>query len=262
MTKRLTDALTTAQRAGALSVYVTSGHPGPGLDRAYVDAAIAGGAAWLELGIPFSDPGADGAIIEAASAQALQRGHHVGDALQLATEMREAHPTIPLIAMTYANIAVQCGWTAFAQALAAAGFDGLILPDVPLEESRPIRDALATAGIAWVPLVTPMTPTDRMAAIAANATGFLYVVGNVGITGQADPGKLVEATVARARSVSNVPIAVGFGIAMPDDVARVIAAGADAAIVGSKIVGMIHAGKPPADVQATVGLLAAAARKA
>ncbi len=241
----LAEALASARQGGALSIYLVSGHPGPGQSEAFFRAAADSGADWIELGIPFSDPGADGPVIQRASTKALQHGHRVEDALRLASSL---NGTVPLVAMTYANIAYHRGWQTFAQELAAAGVDGLILPDVPLEESGPVRDALAAAGVAWVPLVTPMTSTERMRAIAATCTGFLYVVGNVGITGQADPGALVEETVARARSVTDVPLAVGFGIASPEDVRRVLAAGADAAIVGSHIVRMVDDGATPEQI--------------
>ncbi len=247
-------ALAKAQDEGALSIYLTSGHPDAISCQSYFEAAMDGGADWLELGIPFSDPGADGPVIQQASSTALAGGHRVEDALDLAARLQGK---IPIVAMTYANIAYQRGWTTFAEELAEAGVDGLILPDVPLEESGPIRAALDAAGVAWVPLVTPMTSAERMAAIAATCTAFLYVVGNVGITGQADPGALVEETVARARSVTDRPLAVGFGVASPDDVRRVLAAGADAAIVGSHIVKMIEDGAPPAQVRSEVARLRA-----
>ncbi len=253
----LAAALARARHQGALSIYLSSGHPDRDTCKAYFEAAIAGGADWLEMGIPFSDPGADGPVIQAANAAALRHGHHVQDALDLAAALRGA---APIVAMTYANLAYQRGWTRFAQDLAAAGIDGLILPDVPLEESGPIREALAAAGVAWIPLVTPTTSAERMQAIAATCTGFLYVVGNVGITGQADPGVLVEATVARARSVTDLPLAVGFGIASATDVRRVLAAGADAAIVGSHIVAMVHGGASPQTIQEEVASLGAGIR--
>ncbi len=252
--KRLQERLH-ATRHGALSIYLASGHPDRDRALAVFEAAIEGGADWIELGIPFSDPGADGPTIEAATAAALAAGHHVEDAFALATTLTKRHPDTPLIAMTYANIAYQMGWDAFARRCAEAGIDGVILPDVPLEESEPVRDALATAGVAWVPLVTPATDAKRMAAIAATCTGFLYVVGNVGITGQADPGPLVEATVRRARDVTDKPLAVGFGIASANDVARVIEAGAQAAIVGSHIVQQVHAGATPDAIRAAVAAL-------
>lgn len=249
--KRLLNRLSATQN-GALSIYLASGHPDNEQALAMVEAAIDGGADWIELGIPFSDPGADGPTIEAASAAALAKGHRVEDAFRLARQLHARRPETPIVAMTYANIAYQMGWTEFARACAHNGIDGVILPDVPLEESEPIRAALADADVAWVPLVTPATDEARMAEIAATCTGFLYVVGNVGITGQADPGPLVEATVQRARRVTDKPLAVGFGIASAADVARVIEAGAQAAIVGSHIVQQVHAGATPADVEAAV----------
>ncbi len=248
----LAAALAKARQHGALSIYLTSGHPDGQTCERYFEAAIAGGADWLELGIPFSDPGADGPTIQKASSHALRHGHKVEHAFRLASALRGK---VPIVAMTYANIAYQRGWATFAKELADADIDGLILPDVPLEESGPIREALADAGVAWIPLVTPMTSAERMAQIAATCTGFLYVVGNVGITGQADPGALVEATVARARSVTDMPLAVGFGIASAADVRRVLAAGADAAIVGSRVVQIIEEGASPAAIKALVAEL-------
>lgn len=252
-----------AEGRGGLSIYLAAGHPAPGEDERYFDAVVAGGADWIELGIPFSDPAADGPVIEAATSHALDQGATVQHALGLAKRLRAAHPDVPLVAMTYSNIAHRMGWDAFAAALADAGIDGCILPDVPLEESEPVRNAIEGAGLAWVPLVTPTTSPERMARIAATATtsGFLYVVSNVGITGQDDPGPLVERTVARARGAgAQVPLVVGFGIASADDVRRVVAAGADAAIVGSHIVAKITAGASPDDIRAAVAALAEGTR--
>ncbi len=246
-----------AEQRGALSVYLTAGYPNPAASRAAFDAAITAGADWIEFGIPFSDPAADGPVIEAAANQALAAGATVSSCLALARELREAHPDTPLIAMTYANLAYQMGWDGWAKALAEAGIDGCILPDVPLEEAEPARDALAAAGLAWVPLVTPTTSAERMAAIAATATGFLYVVANVGITGQSDPGPLVEATAARARAAApGVPLCVGFGVSSADDVRRVLAAGVDGVIVGSRVVREL-ADAGPAGVGALVASLGA-----
>jgi tryptophan synthase alpha chain len=236
---------------GGLSVYLPAGHPSTQDDHAYFDAAIRGGADFVELGIPFSDPAADGPVIEAATARALRSGTTVAHALHLASRLRNEHADVPILAMTYANVAYRMGWDAFASALAHHGLDGCILPDVPLEESGPVRAALATRRLAWVPLVTPTTPAERMKRIAASATGFLYVVANVGITGQDDPGPLVEKTVARARG-AGVPLAVGFGIRTARDVRRVLDAGADAAIVGSALVQRVTDGASPDDVAAAV----------
>lgn len=218
-----------------LSIYLPLGHPDLAASEAAVSAAIAGGADWIELGFPFSDPAADGPVIEAATHAAVQAGTTVSDCLAAAARLRKRHPETPFVAMTYANLAHRMGWDRFAAALAAAGIDGLILADVPLEESSPIRAALARHDVAWIPLVTPSSDADRMAAIAATCTGFLYVVGNTGTTGQAGPGALVEATVARAQRATQCPIAVGFGIHTAADVQRIQGLGASA-IVGTAAV--------------------------
>lgn len=229
-----------AHGRGALSIYLCVGDPDVEASFDAMSTAIDAGADWLEVGIPFSDPAADGPVIQAATQRAVHNQTRLDDALDVIRRLRQRHPTVPLIAMTYANLAYQRGWVPFCKALREAGADGLILPDVPLEEAQPVRDALAANDLAWVPLVTPTTPADRMAAIAKTATGFLYVVGNVGITGQTDPGPLVEKTVAAARQADpDVPLAVGFGIATAADVKRVIAAGANGAIVGSKAVSLL-----------------------
>lgn len=246
--ERLRSAIDRARSEGrgALSIYLPAGYPELAGSRAAFDAVIAGGADWIEFGIPFSDPAADGPVIEAAANQALAGGATVASCLALARQLRDDHPDTPLIAMTYANLAYQMGWDGWARALADAGIDGCILPDVPLEESGPARRALAAAGLAWVPLVTPTTSAERMAAIAATATGFLYVVANVGITGQSDPGPLVEATARRAREAApGVPLCVGFGVSSADDVRRVMAAGVDGVIVGSAVVRQVAAGPGP-----------------
>lgn len=243
-----------AERRGGLSAYIPFGYPTPAATPALLDAAVAGGADWIELGLPFSDPVADGPVLQAASAKALAAGATVDGALAAARRFRAGHPDVPLVAMTYANLAHRRGWAGFAAALADAGSDGLVAPDVPLEEAGPLRKALAAHGLAHVPLVTPATPDARMAQVAASAEGFLYVVANVGVTGQADPGPLVRATVARARAArADIPVAVGFGIRGPEDVRRVLADGADAAIVGSHLVPALEQG--PEALRAAVARL-------
>ncbi len=250
-----------AEGRGAFSVYLCAGHPNLEQSEQMMRAAIRGGADWLEFGIPFSDPAADGPVIQKATATALEQGATVADCLAMAGRIRADYPETPLVAMTYANIAHRMGWKGWAKALVDAGIDGCILPDVPLEESRPVRDALAAAGLAWVPLVTPMTPAERMAHIADTATGFLYVVGSVGITGQNDPGALVEGTVKRALDAgASVPLVVGFGVASTQDVRRVLASGADGAIVGSHLVRMVDEGCTPDALEAEVARLAAGTR--
>lgn len=257
--KRLQDRLAALRKEGrcGLSVYLPFGDPTPADSAAAFTAAIHGGADWLEIGIPFSDPAADGPVLQVASSRALAAGATVAGALAQARRLRAAHPDLPLVAMTYANLVFQRGWTEFCIAASTAGIDGLIVPDVPLEEAEPLRVACRQAGLAHIPLVTPTTPDARMHAIAAKATGFLYVVANVGVTGQATPGHLVAHTIQRARQAApEVPIAVGFGVRTAADVQRLRSAGADAVIVGSHIVTTRQLGGPAA-VQAEVTRLRA-----
>lgn len=245
-----------AEGRGGLSVYLPVGYPAPAASLALFEAAIRGGADWLEVGIPFSDPVADGPILQAASAASLRHGTRVADAFALAASLREKHPQVPLVAMTYGNIVHRVGWDAFAAKLQASGIDGLIVPDVPLEEARPLREALAAHGLAHIPLVTPATDAARMKAIAATCTGFLYVVANVGVTGQSDPGPLVGTTVKRARAAApGLHLAVGFGVRWPADVKRILDAGADAVIVGSHIVSLVRDGAGPREVAREVAKL-------
>src|SRR5207244_4337554 len=154
------------KKRAALSIYLPVGFPDLAGSVAAMEAAVRGGADWLEVGLPFSDPAADGPILQAASTQALDAGTRFEDALAVARRLRAAHPDLPLVAMTYANLVHRGGWQATAQRLADAGFDGLIVPDAPLEEAAPLRQALARCGLAHVPLVTPMTEEARMRAIA------------------------------------------------------------------------------------------------
>lgn len=251
-----------AEGRGGLSIYWPVGYPDRQQSEAVLRAAIDGGADWIEVGLPWSDPAADGPVIQEATAQAIRGGVRVQDTLDVAARLRGDHPEIPLVAMTYANIAYQMGWDQFAKRLREVGFDGAILADVPLEESAPVRTALSAEGLAWVPLVTPTTSPERMQQIGATATGFLYVVSNVGITGQGDPGPLVEKTTERAKAAGcPVPLVVGFGISTADDVARVLAAGADGAIVGSHVVAIVRGGGGPDDVQAAVSALKEGTRR-
>ncbi|MCA1810746.1 MAG: tryptophan synthase subunit alpha [Halobacteriales archaeon] len=245
-----------AEKRAALSIYLPVGFPDLPRSAAAMEAAVRGGADWLEVGLPFSDPAADGPILQAASTQALLAGTRFEDALATARRLRQDHPDLPLVAMTYANLVHRSGWRPTVQRLADAGFDGLIVPDAPLEEAAPLRDALAACGLAHVPLVTPTTPPGRMRAIAATATGFLYVVANVGVTGQADPGARVVETVRRAREAApDARLMVGFGIRGPDDVRRIHAAGADGCIVGSHVVQRMQQGAGPEQVAAEVARL-------
>jgi tryptophan synthase alpha chain len=220
-------------KRAALMPYLMGGYPSiEGSVEAGLAAADAG-ADLLELGIPFSDPLADGPVIHAAGTEALAAGatpHLVlGVCEQLATR-------VPVVLMVYANIVMTAGVEAFALRAAAAGACGLIVPDLPHDEASELRAACDAEGLALVPLVAPTTTPERIAEIGADARGFVYTVSLTGTTGERaelPPG--LAGTVARVRAATEVPVAVGFGISTPDH-ARAVAEIADGVIVGSRVV--------------------------
>jgi tryptophan synthase alpha chain len=217
---------------------------------AYADA----GADLIELGIPFSDPLADGPTIHAAATAALEGGANVGAALEICTAVAER---LPVVLMVYANMVLAHGGAeAFAARAVQAGAAGAIVPDLPLGEGEEIREAFAAAGLALVPLVAPTTPAGRLGRICAAARGFVYVVSTVGTTGERDelPAELAD-LVAAARSESEVPVAVGFGIGTPAQAAQVGRI-ADGVIIGSRLVRAAgEAGSPRAAADAVAEFL-------
>ena len=243
-------------KRAALMPYLMGGYPSiEGSVEAGLAAADAG-ADLLELGIPFSDPLADGPVIHAAGTEALAAGatpHRVlGACERLAAK-------VPVVLMVYANIVLTAGAQAFALRAAAAGAAGLIVPDLPHDEALELRAACDTEGLALVPLVAPTSTPERIAEIGADARGFVYTVSLTGTTGERPelPPRLAD-TVARVRASSDVPVAVGFGISTPDH-ARAVAEVADGVIVGSRVVRAAGEGGAAA-VGDLVGELAAALR--
>ena len=222
-------------RRAALMPYMMGGFPDLEGSRAIGAALIAGGADLIELGVPFSDPLADGPVIHEAATTALDAGVSLGAVVGLAAELARS---VPVILMCYMNPILARGLERVCDELATAGVSGLIVPDLPLEEAPAARAACAASGLAFVPLVAPTTPDDRLARIAESATGFLYAVSVTGTTGErgADgPGP--AAVIARARAgAGTLPIALGFGISTPEQAAAAAAAGADGVIVGSRLV--------------------------
>jgi tryptophan synthase alpha chain len=219
-------------RRAALMPYLMGGYPSMAESRRVLDAYADGGADLIELGIPFSDPLADGPVIHAAGVAALRAGARVEDALRLAASAR-----VPVVVMCYANPIFARGLERFVDLLVRAGVSGLIVPDLPLEEAPAALAACEEAGIALVPLVAPTTPDDRLALIGARARGFLYTVSVTGTTGERvslDGG--LAGVVARARASCSVPVAVGFGIGTPEQAVAAADAGADGVIVGSRLV--------------------------
>ena len=213
--------------------YLMGGYPDLAASRRIGEACAAAGADLLELGVPFSDPLADGPVIHAASTAALAAGATAAGVIEVAAALSTL---VPVAVMTYANVVLASGLERFTERLAAAGVSGLIVPDLPLEEAAPVAAATAAAGIALVPLAAPTTPDERLAAIGAAARGFLYVVSLTGTTGEraGGAGDGVAGLLARARAATAVPVALGFGISTPADAAAAAAAGADGVIVGSR----------------------------
>jgi tryptophan synthase alpha chain len=231
-TQRIADAFASRTGRAAFMPYMMGGFPDLDTSRAVGNAYAEGGADLVELGIPYSDPLADGPVIHAAGTAALAAGVRTDDVLGLAEGLAQR---LPVVVMCYANLVIVPGAQRFAQSLAAAGVSGLIVPDLPVEEADEVREA--TDGLALVPLVAPTTTDQRMAAIGATARGFIYTVSTVGTTGErvalADAvGPLLE----RTRAHSEVPVAIGFGIGTPVQAVEAARAGADGVIVGTRLV--------------------------
>ena len=231
--ERIAAAFSGHGRAAALMPYLMGGYPDVRVSTECGLAAAEAGADLIELGVPFSDPLADGPVIHAAGTAALRKGVHLHDVLGVATEVSKE---IPVVLMVYANVVLTRGAERFADEAAGAGAAGLIVPDLPYDEADEVRKAADDAGLALVPLVAPTTTPERVADIGAGARGFVYTVSLTGTTGERDdlPPELGE-TVARVRDAADVPVAVGFGISTAEH-ARKVAALADGVIVGSRIV--------------------------
>jgi len=220
-------------KRAALMPYLMGGYPSIEESIAAGLAAVDAGADLLELGIPFSDPLADGPVIHAAGTEALAAGATPHGVLGVCERLAVR---VPVVLMVYANIVLTAGAGAFALRAAAAGASGLIVPDLPHDEADEVRAACDAEGLALVPLVAPTTTPERIAAIGADARGFVYTVSLTGTTGERAelPEGLAE-TVERVRGSTDVPVAVGFGISTPAQ-ARAVADVADGVIVGSRIV--------------------------
>jgi tryptophan synthase alpha chain len=252
--ERIAAAFAATDRRAALMPYLMGGFPDLDASRAIGEAYADGGADLVELGVPFSDPLADGPVIHAAGTRALAAGATVPGVLDVA---RALAVHLPVILMCYANLVLARGVERFADELEKAGVSGLIIPDVPLEEATAALAACDDRGIALVPLAAPTTPEERLARIGAQARGFLYTVSVTGTTGERaslDPSALL----ARVKAHTKVPVALGFGISTPEQAAAAAAAGADGVIVGSRLVRAAAEGE---DVRALVeGLATALAR--
>lgn len=225
-----------AQQQPALIPFITAGDPDPGLTVSLMHALVAAGANILELGVPFSDPMADGPVIQRASERALAKGISLRDVLAMVAEFRRTNTVTPVVLMGYLNPIAHMGEAQFIEAAAAAGVDGVLTVDYPPEEAGAFSVALKAAGIDPVFLISPTTPDARIATVAQQASGFVYYVSLKGVTGAGNIDLTeVAARVDLIRQRCGVPVGVGFGI-RDAETAGAIAGFADAVVVGSRIV--------------------------
>jgi tryptophan synthase alpha chain len=255
--ERIGRAFANSGKRAALMPYLMGGFPDLAtsgrIGEAYADA----GADLVELGVPFSDPLADGPAIHAAATAALRAGASVAGVLEVC---RALAPRVTVVVMCYANPMLARGTEPFLDALVDAGASGLIVPDLPFEEAPAVLAAADQRGLALVPMVAPTTPDERMRRIGERARGFLYTVSVVGTTGErAALAESLPDVIRRAAAHTEVPVAVGFGIASAEQARQAAAAGAQGVIVGSRLVRCAAAASdPPAAVGAVVAELAEA----
>ncbi|RJY08833.1 tryptophan synthase subunit alpha [Aurantiacibacter aquimixticola] len=245
----------------ALVAFITAGD---GDTAANLDALVAGGADVIELGMPFTDPMADGPAIQAANIRSLGEGTTTADVLAIATAFRERHPDVPLVLMGYANPMIRRGPEWLADALAEAGVDGVICVDLAPEEDEDLGPALRAKGIAPIRLSTPTTDAARLPQVLDGSAGFLYYVSVAGITGKQSAALAdIEANVARIKSHTDLPVAVGFGVREPEQAAA-IARVADGVVVGSALVELVekHASQAPEHLRELTERLAKAVHSA
>ncbi len=253
--ERIAAAFAATNGRAALMPYLMGGFPDLEASRAIGEAYADGGADLVELGVPFSDPLADGPVIHAAGTKALAAGVTVPQVIELGRALSER---MPVVLMCYANQVLARGVERFADELAGAGVSGLIIPDLPLEETPAVLAACDATGVALVPLVAPTTPEDRLDRIGAQARGFVYTVSVTGTTGEREGVDSAD-LLKRVKAHFEVPVALGFGISTPEHAAAAAAAGADGVIVGTRLVRAAADGE---DMRALVEGLAAALGRA
>ena len=228
-----------AQGRAALITFVTAGDPTVAATPAILDALVEGGADIIELGMPFTDPMADGPAIELANLRSLGSGTKTAHIFAIAADFRARHPDTPLVLMGYANPMLVRGSDWFADQCKVAGVDGVICVDVPPEEDAELGPALRSAGIHLVRLATPTTDAKRLPAVLEGASGFLYHVSVAGITGKQQAAQAnIELAVQKLKAATDLPIAVGFGVRTPEQAAA-IGRIADGVVVGSAIVDLV-----------------------
>ncbi len=242
-----------SQKRKAFVAFLTGGDPDYRTSRQLISRLPAAGVDLIEIGIPFSDPMADGPAIQAASQRALANGMTLAKCLQLVREFRETDASTPIVLMGYYNPIYRYGVNRFVHECAEIGVDGLIIVDLPPEEDKELCEPALTAGLHWIRLVTPSTDDRRINTVLHNVSGFVYYISVLGVTGtRRAMTDHVSVAVARLRHHTALPIAVGFGIKTPEH-AKSVAEHADGIVVGSAIVDLIQAnldekGKPNAEL--------------
>jgi tryptophan synthase alpha chain len=225
----------------ALIPYITAGDPDLTTTGHLLDALVAGGADVVELGVPFSDPMADGPVIQRAMERALEKGTSLRDVLACARSFRERHPDTPLVLFGYLNPIHALGFEAFVEAVVDAGIDGVLVVDLPVEESAVLTEPLARVGVHFIRLFTPTTTAARLEDLQRDASGFAYCVSVAGVTGGAVmASEVLGERVTAIQAATGLPVAVGFGIRTPEDAAT-MADLADGVVVGSALVAEIEA---------------------
>jgi tryptophan synthase alpha chain len=254
-------ASTKAEGRAALMPYMMAGYPDRDSGLAVAEAYVDAGADLIELGVPFSDPLADGPTIHSADTKALAEGATLRTALEVCEAVADR---VPVVLMVYVNMVLAHGGAAqFAKLARAAGASGAIVPDLPLGEDEGVREAFEEAGLAMVPLLAPTTPADRRAEICDVARGFVYVVSTVGTTGERGelPPELADLVAVAKADAGETPVAVGFGIGTAAQAARVGEI-ADGVIIGSRLVRAAGEGASPAGAADAVAEVLAEARVA
>lgn len=238
-----------AKGQAAFVAYMMAGDPDRAASQAFLNALPDAGVDIIELGIPFTDPMADGLVIENAGIRARAAGTTLTSVLEMATKFRKTNDTTPIIVMGYANPLHHMGYTKFAAAAKKAGVDGAIIVDLPPEEDGELRAAFEVHNLALIRLATPTTDAERLPRVVAGTKGFVYYVSMTGITGDsfAQAGSVKE-QVARVRDASNLPVVVGFGVKTPER-AREVAKDADGVVVGTAIVKTLHEDGPEAALE-------------
>ncbi len=238
-----------------MGAFVMLGDPDVEASGPILDSLVEGGADMIEVGIPFSDPVADGPVIQAAAVRALAAGTRTADCFRLLREFRARHPDVPVGILTYANLVMARGREAFYRAAGEAGVDSVLVADVPLIEAGPFLEASRSAGVAPVLIAAPNTPRGRLGLIAAEGAGYTYCVARAGVTGADSQVRFAADVIAALREAGAPPPVLGFGISEPEHVRLALRAGAAGVISGSAIVDRVARGE---DVRGFVAEMKAA----